>query len=84
MDPTDLIPFESGEFEPELGGKGVLNRKYFARGPRKLSEAVAELGKLDVFSVRLLLLLLLLLLTRARRPILGWRLAGWLVDWLID
>ena len=42
-------------------GKGVLNGKCSARGPRKLSEAVADWGKSDLNSVLLLLLLLLLL-----------------------
>jgi hypothetical protein len=41
-------------------GKGVLNGKCSARGPRKLSEAVADWGKSDLNSVLLLLLLLLL------------------------
>ena len=48
-------------------GKGVLNGKCSARGPRKLSEAVADWGKLALNSVLLLLLLLLLHLLGRRK-----------------
>ena len=61
----------------------VLNGKRFARGPIRLSEAVADQGNPDLISVLLLmlLLLLLLLLGGSRASVAGW-LTGWLAGWL--
>ena len=72
-----------------IWGEGILNGKCSARGPRKLSKAVAGWGKPDLISVLLLLLLLLLLLGRSWASgwltdwLDGWLAAGWLAGWLL-
>ena len=63
------------------GEEGALNGKCSARGPRKMSEAIADKGKSDLISVLLLLLLLLLGRSWAGDWLAGWQ-VGWLVGWL--